>query len=722
MTDGRTTLITGARVLTEKGTAVVVAVLACEVQLRDVFGEVTPHPWVELPTIQNTYNTDAVALIEPLRPLWDRVHEYVRQQALERLEIVQEVLTGFREGHSELARPGEPRYPFGPDFGESESRRCTAMAELLALENQSLSQSHRRRQGCSERELGSAETNPSTIRNWVRGFKNGGLRALIDGRSLRESMSWELIDAPYREMAAKVFDTFNGDISTVSLSEIDRRTRVRLRNNGITETVTPQRITQQYLSTLKRQKGATTRSQRTRALQKVSGTRHYPAIRPGQVVAIDATRADNLVFDPLSGKPVSVEILTAIDVATRVILALRVVPRSANGLEAGLLVYDVCRPFSLRVTGASVSDWRWVGLPAALDFSAVHVHTAHRHVAPDFSTLEGDHAIPSVMPDAIHCDHGSIFISEWFMSLLRDLGIDLLLSRGKKPTDNPQVERWHETIQRGLQQIPGYKGRNTAERGRLVSQEPLLTAHELQEHLRRFVALDYHRTGHTGIVVPGFEEADAKARLCPLEMWDAMVEATGRIDVPQRPDLIYQFLPIRWGTINQAGVEFGDMTYDSPVLEDYRAVPVGYFRPGDRAAPFYVDPHDLSRIWFPDPQTSRVEPVEWRGAQRTLAPMTDVIVAAVRRRIIDRGGNAVLKRGSATRQILNELTELTVAPTGRKLKAQLAAAARRVEQSRVDHDEAQRAQDVAQAGQPVAPAPADSLRRRWPNLLGDEDI
>jgi putative transposase len=70
----------------------------------------------------------------------------------------------------------------------------------------------------------------------------------------------------------------------------------------------------------------------------VSGTQHYPAIRPGQVVAIDATRADNRVFDSLTGRAFSVEILTALDVATRVVLALRVVPRSANGIDAGLLL------------------------------------------------------------------------------------------------------------------------------------------------------------------------------------------------------------------------------------------------------------------------------------------------------------------------------------------------------------------------------------------------
>ena len=101
--------------------------------------------------------------------------------------------------------------------------------------------------------------------------------------------------------------------------------------------------------------------------------------------------------------------------------------------------------------------------------------------------------------------------------------------------------------------------------------------------------------------------------------------------------------------------------------------------------------------------------------------MTEMIVDAARRRIRDRGGNAVLKRGSATRQILDELTELTAASTDRKWKAKLAAATRRVEQSRMDHDEAQRASDHLQSRQPARLISTDSLRRAWPNLLDEED-
>lgn len=84
------------------------------------------------------------------------------------------------------------------------------------------------------------------------------------------------------------------------------------------------------------------------------------------------------MFDPLSGRAYSAEIPTAIEVATRVVRAIRVVPQSANGIEAGLLIYDVCRPFSPAVEGASISDWRWVGLPEQLDFSQVTIRTYRR--------------------------------------------------------------------------------------------------------------------------------------------------------------------------------------------------------------------------------------------------------------------------------------------------------------------------------------------------------
>lgn len=715
MTGGRTTLYKGARVLTHVGTMLVVRLDATGVDLRDCLNNVEHKKWDDLPVVQAIENGQPVALTEQLRPLWDSLDADAHEQALNKLEVVQEILSGYRDGHPELKRPGEPRPPFGPGFGVSEAKRAQAMAAVLAQEAQGDRHLQRR---LRDGELHSLGPNESTIRNWVRNWRDKGLLGLVDGRSVRKVQSWEVIDQRFRAIAEGVFATLDGDRSSLAIQEVERRVRVQLRNEGIADYHAPQRITQRYLSNLKHQRGETTRAQRSKKLQTVSGSTQYPAIRPGQVVAIDVTRADNLVFDTFSGKAISVEIITAIDVATRVVLALRVVPLSANGFEAGLLLYDICRPFSMLVAGTTVSDWRWVGLPEKLDFSDAAGKSGRQSLTLDLETLQGEHPIPSVMPDAVHCDNGSIFISADFRALLDDLQIELLLSRPGNPTDNPQVERWHETIQRGLQQIPGYKGRNVAERGRLVAEEPLLTSPELQLHLRKFIALDYHRNPHTGLVQGG-EEA---ARICPLDMWDVMVEATGRIDVPQRHDLIYQFLPIKWGTIGQSGVEFSNLRYENPeIFEPLRFVEVGRFRAQDRAAPFFYDPNDVSRIWFRDPASDRVVPIEWTGRSKVDAPMTDVILDELRRKIRRRGGNDALKRGLATRLIIKELGELTSA----KSKAgwrKVAAATQRVEQSRIDHAEAQAAQDRVHPVRSIAPAAlsTSAIRRAWPNLLEDD--
>jgi putative transposase len=721
--EGRTTLSKDVRILTNIGTAVVVRAKSFGVELRDSIGDITFVAWADYTAAQTICDGKAMSLVGWLRPVWDVLSTKAKDETLRRLEVVQEVVTGYRDGHRELARAGEPRAPFGPGFGVSISKRCEVMALLLGEEGQHDRAKQRR---ILEGELKSAGNNPSTIRNWVKNWREDGLVGLIDKRSIRQSKGWDLIDVRFRRRARVEIDRLDGDISTVSKDEIYRRTLKSLHDEGITDFHIPQRITGEYLSTLKQSKGRTTRAQKSRTLQKVSGKQSYPAMRPGQVVAIDATRADNLVYDPLSGDAYSVEILTAIDVASRVVLALRVVAMSADGTDVGLLLYDICRPFSLAVRGEDIGNWRWVGLPGNLDLSDVAVSVGRRRLAPDFSTLQGEHPIPSLMPDAIHNDNASIFVSHWELGLLDLFGIDLLLSRPRDPSDNPQVERWHEILQRGLQQTPGYKGRNVSERGHLVADSPLFTAKQLEDTLRHFISCDYHRSHHTGLVLAGEELSNERAaRLCPLEMYDAMIEATGRIDVPQRADLIYQFLPGRWLRVGHAGVEMRDVVYDSVALDGYREVARGAYRKKDGAMLFFYDPHDVSRLWFRDPETELVHPIPWRGANRIGAPVTSRTVEAARKLIRERGGNGVLKRHSATHQIIEEVGDLmTSEPKSADMRRKLRADRLRGEQSQRDHAEAQAAQthrtldNLIEGGARGRPRiDVDVLRRPWPNLI-----
>lgn len=262
----------------------------------------------------------------------------------------------------------------------------------------------------------------------------------------------------------------------------------------------------------------------------------------------------------------------------------------------------------------------------------------------------------------------------------------MLLSRGRRPSDNAHVERVHSSYDRFWQQLPGYKSNNVAGRGRKVEDDPLYTAAELEVLLRRWIALDYHQTWHEGIILPGAPQA----RLTPIEYFDCLLEASGRLDLPVYGP--YAFLPIKWGTIGHAGVEFANLVYDSKRLDDFRNVRKGQFRPGDRAMPFFYDPHDVSRLWWMDPDTELVHEIPWRGSDRLHAPMNEAILGAAIKRIKHRGGNLALSKTSTERLILDEVAQLAFDPPTAESRAMLSAAARRVEASTIDHAEAQAAQ------------------------------
>lgn len=565
MTRGRVELRVGSsRVLREDGVFLVTELNALGVTLQPASGDLVVVPYSDLGPITGFAGGRAQAVHRALLPDWETLSAASQNVALDRLEVVLEILTGYRYGFAALKADGEPRQMLSTEY--SLTARCAAMAREMVLKQRA--DSARVRRQCAG-ELGDRTPGKTTVWGWVKSFQRYGVWGLVDGRATRPSMRFNALDERFRELAQAEAAIFNGDVSTVNVQELLRRIQVAAQYQGVRLNV-PQRQSREYVSWLLKQRGKGTRAQRSRSMRDTAGHRHYPAMRPGQVVAIDATRADVLVWDERLDRSCSVEILTAIDVATRVVLGLRVVPKSASGVDAGLLMYDVMRPFALLVEGFTATDWRWAGIPEAVEFSCTHPDAGLSAA----TAIEGVHRIPSVRPVAVRCDHGSIFTGGHFVRLLNDLGIDLMLSRGTRPTDNPHIERWHETLQQVMQQIAGFKGRNPFERGRHVGMSatdrdrPLITARELERQLRLWVALHYHRDWHEGLVLP-----DAPSlRLSPLEFFDALVQVTGRIDVPQRPDLLYQFLPVRWRTIQHDGVEITNMTYDDPVLDDFRKV------------------------------------------------------------------------------------------------------------------------------------------------------
>jgi len=687
----RVDLAVGDRVLLASGPALVTAIERAGVLVRHVAGNEMHVPWEDLAPrsidegkVQGTH--------ESLEPWWSSLDEAARAEALVRLEVVLEISTGYRYGMPELAQPGEPHHPFGEGFDATQRQRVQAMARQLSFERD-------RDRSLGQRVLSGALRNATvseaTIWNWIKGWRREGLRGLVDGRRSRGKKGFDDIDPLLVRLVDEELAKFDGSVSQINLKELERRVHVRLKREGVSDLRLPQRVTQQYLSSRYAALGSSVRGHKSARMRTQRGYASYPDTHPGHL-AMDVTRADGLVWDELNGRPYSVEIITIISVPTRVIAACRVVPRSANAVEVGMALYDAMRPFSMKVEGTSADDFRWCGIPASLDFSP-HPLVAHRPTLKTDRTLEGTHIKPGVTPKSIRADNGSIFLSTHLRAVLTDLGVDLLTSRVGHPTDNAHVERWHETLQRAYQQIPGSKGRNVQERGRYVGHEafePLLTARELQQHLHRFIALDYHRDHHEGIALPGLEGG----RFTPLERFDMLSEVTGRILVPQHPDLIFQFLPIRWLTPGNAGIQYRGLTYDGPVMDELRGLAPRTFRSRDDKVPFFYDPHDRTRLWHRSRKDGRIHELRWRQAHLVDAPLTDVVVKRARQLINHRGGNAALSKRRTALEIVDALTELTTPPTPEEWRAQLASARLRHERALIDHAEADAARQVVEGG------------------------
>lgn len=698
------TVRAGESILMDSRLVVVTAVERHGVRVRNAAGE---ESTVQFPELRGrAVGGDRVAAVHhSLEPWWSGLSQPARDEALWRLEVVMEVLTGYRCGMPELAQDGEPFPPFGPESAATLDVRFERMAELLSHERTYDRKTQKR---VARGELATSAVSKSTIRNWVQAWQSDGLPGLVDKRRTRPRATFENIDPAIKDVVREVLSDFDGSASTVNITEIRRRIDLRIRAKQLDSLRPSDRLLRGYVTRRYGVLGKTTRAQRASRLREQRGHVSYPDVHPGHL-AVDVTRSDVLVWDEVGERSYSVEIITVMSVPTRVIVACRVVPQSANTTDAALALYDAMRPLSMRVDGTGVDDFRWCGIPESLDFGNAELRAHVPRVRTD-RQLTGTHIKPGVTPKSIRADNGSIFISTELRSVLARFGVDLLTSRPGHPTDNAHLERWHETLQRALQALPGYKGRNVQERGRNIGQEPttpLLTARELERHLHRFIALDYHRTPHAGIKVPGVEGG----RFTPLERFDMLAANTGRILVPQHPDLIFDFLPIRWLTPQASGVAFKGLYYDGPILDELRDLSPRAFRSRDDKVPFFYDPRDASRLWHRSRHDGRIHELRWRQAHLIDAPMTDGVLERARQLLRERGGNSAVRRDTAGLEIAHLLTELTSVPTSDEWKRQLGVARLRHEQARRDHEERLHLKSVVEGAHPDAPmADVHSIR------------
>ena len=320
------------------------------------------------------------------------------------------------------------------------------------------------------------------------------------------------------------------------------------------------------------------------------------ADRPGQYVLMDSYRLDVFAMEPVTLRWVNTELTVAMDLFDRCITGLRLRPVAAQSPDVASVLFQTVTP----------QTWGWQHGSPQGPYGGL----------PDGIVL----ADPGgVLPDTIVVDHGKIYLSEHTRSVCERLGISIQPAIPDKPTDKPALERFFRTLRQSLlEQLPGYKGPDVWSRGKDVESDAFYYVGELEQLIREWVGRVYHHTAHDGLVDP----LEPRLRLSPAEMFTRGVAAAGRIRLPARQDLIYDFLEVEWRTIQHYGVEIDGRRYDGPGLNDYRGVrsPYGGAHPGKW--PLMVDRDDVRTVRFRDPATRTWHELEWEHAPGIGAPFS----------------------------------------------------------------------------------------------------
>ncbi|MEV0287938.1 helix-turn-helix domain-containing protein [Kribbella sp. NPDC050820] len=513
-----------------------------------------------------------------------------RKEALRRAGHVREVLTGYRSGTPDLAVEGEPRPEFAPGLPLMQRYRAKA-AEL----------------GVSDR----------TIRAWVRDYQQCGEAGLVNLTASRHRPPLANVDPRWVDACHAVLNEQVGE------SNVTKRLTLR-RIEGLLErqfgagTVPVPRGGAAYravdeLSRGRGSFGASAKSRRSIANRPTVSYGRLRASRPGEYVLLDTTRLDVFALEPVTLRWVQVELTIAMDLYTRCILGLRLSPVSTKSVDVASVLFEIVHPRALPAGWPAQAAWPYHGLPAAV------VVDVDRAEGPLFSG-------PGLLPDSIVVDHGKVYVSEHVTSACARLGISIQPARPYTPTDKAAVERFFRTLREGLlEMLPGYKGPDVFSRGADVEDDAFFYLGELEAIIREWVGAVYHRRPHESLVDPRLPGL----RMSPVQRYAHGVARAGRIEVPRDARLALQLLPLRWRTIQHYGVEIDGLRYSGPIVGKYADrtsghKPRGNFYGSRKGGkwPFAVDPDDLSRIYFHDPDDGRWHTLVWEHAADLALPLS----------------------------------------------------------------------------------------------------
>jgi transposase InsO family protein len=363
-------------------------------------------------------------------------------------------------------------------------------------------------------------------------------------------------------------------------------------------------------------KGAT-RRKREAALRPVLPYSSLRPTHPGQYLVLDSTRLDVFAMCPLTLRWISLELSAAMDLYSRSIAAIRL-SASTKQIDAALLIYEAITPDSWALSDSGLLNY--VGCPDVL--------------VVDDDKLAGRTSLPGVAAETCIVDHGKQYFSPHTFATCERLDMSVQPARKATPTDKAPLERFFRTIREDLLvALPGYKGPDVYSRGENPEDEAFYFVFELEQMIRDWIARRYHTRTHDGCnepLVPGLEMTPLDA----LRMGRARV---GELRIPARPDMVYDFLPTEWRTIQHYGVEMNGQRYDGPGIRRYKNKTSSYQGRYAGKWPFRYDPDDITRIFFQDVETLEWHELRWNIASDIKGPFSREVVDYARKLAVSKG-------------------------------------------------------------------------------------
>ena len=215
-----------------------------------------------------------------------------RDEVLQRAEHIRELLTGYRSGHAELARPDEPRKQYHP------RRALLSRYEAKA----------------DELNVGSR-----TLQRWVQAFRESGEAGLAES----SVDSPKRLDPRWLETALEVMVEHTDQSRPSRTAVIDRtNARVTARFEGVVKC--PSRASAfRALEELERRHPTfrlSTKRNRDIADRPKEAYGKLRPTRPGEYLLMDTTRLDVFALDPVTLRWTQAELTVAMDWYTRCIV------------------------------------------------------------------------------------------------------------------------------------------------------------------------------------------------------------------------------------------------------------------------------------------------------------------------------------------------------------------------------------------------------------------